>query len=918
MSYRHLSRDFKVEQKVFILEVEDKSYGERIRITERTRIRGFQISFDFGCAAWLVDQVKEAIVKSGQNFFRKYRGHNYQFWVERFHNKNGDFLAISKSEKEGFVRNIIVPKGFNFFGWRSLGDLLSEILNGGMRAGATQRKAKRVGKEFVSSQTGAGPQVSYRDAVLGGKTAAIVAPIPNAIEEIWIKKIWNKSDISKESYSWGSVVVCERQVVHQPWREVEASLLKLLGMEIRLSPFQCNKALFVCQNEEEATKIAKFGTLTMNKLPDVVLSGWWDSINSNHRKAVSYGGWVALEGLPSHLWTINFFQKIGEACGGLVEIDRRTANFGFLLEAKLKLKPNDTGFIPEFVDVADGDSVFRVKIRQLSPAKRPNLWAEDGGVTKSPTGSLKTDLKIQRFTGAIPPANADLQQSVPSPGTRVCFRIGEFECPVTVGSDRKQGLNRHATEEARFEESATPDFTYSISTHGTPLQAESLTESASFTEEPERADATDYFKNSKRKDCLRQMFFSERGKGLEVCGKVGGGGSSTEEAQSSTSGYYFNRSKKKVSFQSTEKAKVVSGPLVDKDFYLSDFVRLAGLDPRNNFAGSCLGPFILNFDGLRYHFQLGRELSNKIFLQPPVSAVPKTLFSVSNMPKLTTEILSYRQRAMVTHFDGDPKRSPTCFKLKFLGRFGETDNLGKRLKHFLPHEFGSYQTPFERPKMMEIQSSNLTILDSVCELEEEKESDVDENPVRPPGGSTEEEPFVQRTTWTEALGMDSSHLSDCVEEEYMSQSSDSDEEIGDSSQDEKEPSDVFDCFNGELHNLFTDTNLESKAPSEEAPNQTHHMVESEEVEQSDFKDTGKNKKMLKYSRRKRSACVSVKREAQDQTSKFLSKMKVSLFPLKRSLFHERKTGKVKVSKSEGGSKGVKKLQRGIIRINEDN
>ncbi|KAM1005914.1 hypothetical protein FF1_002720 [Malus domestica] len=309
-------------------------------------------------------------------------------------------------------------------------------------------------------------------------------------------------------------------------------------MEIRLSPFQCNKALFVCQNEEEATKIAQLGTLAMNKLPDVVLPGWWDNINSNHRKTVSYDGWVALEGLPPHLWTNNFFQKIGEACGGLVEIDRRTANFGFLLEAKLKLKPNDTGFIPEFVDVADGESVFR------------------------------TDLKIQRNTGAIPTAKADLQQSVPSPRTRVCFRIGEFECPVTVRSDKKQGLNRLLTDEAQFEEYATPDFTYSISKHETPLQAKSLTESASFTEEPESAEATDYFKNSKRKESLKQMFFSEKGKGLEVCGKVGGGGISTEGAQSSTNGYYFNRSKK----------------------------------------------------------ELRRELSNKIFLHPSLPAEPKMSF----------------------------------------------------------------------------------------------------------------------------------------------------------------------------------------------------------------------------------------------------------------------------------------------------
>ena len=79
-----------------------------------------------------------------------------------------------------------------------------------------------------------------------------------------------------------------------------------------------------------------------------------------------------------HLWTKKFFQDIGEACGGLEDIDQSTASFGFLLEAKIKLKTNFTGFIPEVVEVANGDHVFRVRIRQLSPAKRPTPPAKDG------------------------------------------------------------------------------------------------------------------------------------------------------------------------------------------------------------------------------------------------------------------------------------------------------------------------------------------------------------------------------------------------------------------------------------------------------------------------------------------------------------------------------------------------------------
>lgn len=164
MSYRHLSRDFKVEQKVFILEVEDKSFGERIRLTERTRFRGYRISFDLGCAAWLIDQVKAAVVTSCQNFFRKYRGRNYHFWVERYHNKNEDFLVLSKTEKDGFVRNIFVLKEVTSLAgevWR-----IYCLKSGEREPGATQRNVKMDGIELLSSHSGVGPQVSYRDAVL--------------------------------------------------------------------------------------------------------------------------------------------------------------------------------------------------------------------------------------------------------------------------------------------------------------------------------------------------------------------------------------------------------------------------------------------------------------------------------------------------------------------------------------------------------------------------------------------------------------------------------------------------------------------------------------------------------------------------------------------------------------------------------
>lgn len=79
-------------------------------------------------------------------------------------------------------------------------------------------------------------------------------------------------------------------------------------------------------------KIAELGFIylffTMSEYPDVLLFGWWQGLKANDRNAVSYGGWIAVERLAPHLGTNYWFQKMGEACGGLVEVDRRTANFG--------------------------------------------------------------------------------------------------------------------------------------------------------------------------------------------------------------------------------------------------------------------------------------------------------------------------------------------------------------------------------------------------------------------------------------------------------------------------------------------------------------------------------------------------------------------------------------------------------------
>lgn len=60
----------------------------------------------------------------------------------------------------------------------------------------------------------------------------------------------------------------------------------------------------------------------------------------------------------SNLWTLKFFSQVGEACGGILQIDRKTECFQYLHEAKIKVR------------VSEGDGAVFVTISPISPAIR--------------------------------------------------------------------------------------------------------------------------------------------------------------------------------------------------------------------------------------------------------------------------------------------------------------------------------------------------------------------------------------------------------------------------------------------------------------------------------------------------------------------------------------------------------------------
>ena len=431
---------------------------------------------------------------------------------------------------------------------------------------------------------------------------------------------------------------------------------------------------------------------------------------------------------------------------------------------------------------------------------------------------------------------------------------------------------------------------------------------------------------------------SGKRKGLELYGKEDGGYPSTEGAHISTSSEYFNGTKGDSCTRNTVNVFYGSGPNRN-NLFPSKLDGVTGLDlqspntgenmvvsgPREakhlftiingiavgfglDWSRSGCGPISLTSHGLRLHTQSALESQYK-------SRTCSNLEEDLRMPTLrhpTPQHMALGDtlqfRAMEFDAASDPIRPSLSLSSSFFGRFGQPDRGGMRLKLLLPHEFGSFLNFLHCPNRTEVCSSNLTFTDSLCELEEDLKNEVVEDPVQSPGGSCEKNSAVQWRRRMEALGLDSAQEYDSDDEDFSDQTSVDGGEVDAFSQEEKKISDEFDLSSEDLHNLFIDSNSEVLTTVEKASNHEKQFVTEEK---------GKNKKILKYSRRKKLAGVSANCEVQHINPRFLSKMKVSLFPLKRSLFQEMKYGKVRRGKREDELKGETNPNRGTISVNED-
>ncbi|BFG14753.1 hypothetical protein CerSpe_010270 [Prunus speciosa] len=366
VSTRHVPRFFNIESKAFRIKVDDLSFGGSILITEKVRERLFHVSIELSCVEWLIKELQGLLVNKVQSFFRRYRGDSYQVWVEKLNNWKGYYLRLTKCV-HGIVKSVVIPRGRHDSGWIQVRENLEGILTGRNRPSRHRGPESVVKTDLRVSGTVSGK--TYKEAVQTEEAA---------------QEKEKGTGTSDDTSNWSWVVVCERQVLHQSWDDIRKALEGWLEKDVKLFPYQINRAFFTCDSKLEAMTVTSSGKLALEGQTDVLLYSWEHGLKNNAPKIVSYGGWLGITGLPMHWWTKNFFQRIGMECGGFLEVDQRTENYKYLFEAKIKTRRNLSGFLPEIVTLTEGTETYYVKIRPISPAIRPTIsWQAPPTVSDS-------------------------------------------------------------------------------------------------------------------------------------------------------------------------------------------------------------------------------------------------------------------------------------------------------------------------------------------------------------------------------------------------------------------------------------------------------------------------------------------------------------------------------------------------------
>ena len=356
---------FAVDSMIFECLVE--VVGSRLHgvILERSGGYSSWIRFGLSSLSFLLEGVESCCrQKVEEKFAKSWEENGRRFWLEKKTNGARNYILCSVLDLEAKKLCLVFPEGQGVKkGWFLLAEKLrvlgvtlsSEEKNPtlkGLEVGVEKKKGLKQGErgDFVKiEKKNEGRRGDALWMEIGGRGW-------NSREEQLNRCLVGNWEKGEEYYCnldslrrWGK----------QQWNlQGEISIKKLLA----------GTFLLEFESKEEATRVLKRGVRCFqNKM--LMIEKWKPDLScfrvgSRERKD---GVWVRVAGLPLQFWNQRMFKRIGDCCGGFLDVDLDTENFTQLQWARILVK-TEREDLPRSLQVVMGSSCFDIQLWWEVPA----------------------------------------------------------------------------------------------------------------------------------------------------------------------------------------------------------------------------------------------------------------------------------------------------------------------------------------------------------------------------------------------------------------------------------------------------------------------------------------------------------------------------------------------------------------------
>ena len=360
---------FAFEAKSFEIEIEEVKNGLRGCIWERRKGITSWIRFgrrSLSCLlSGLEDCCRATRVSVWENVWEE-DGRRYE--MEKGSNQSGVFIRCSVRDYGGKIYILMFPEGNGLIGgWKILAEKMRQL---GVRSSdeiQREEKVKKTKREEKQRTSKPLPrllkpilnpiaEVSKLEKTFGGKVAYV---------KIGDEEVQERVDQLCRCLvgRWGSGpaqipgVETIRRWARMQWNINNSLAVVSLGRGLWLFEFESREEV------DRVLKVRKrrFGTNLVH------LRTWGEDFGYSSQGFSEEKAWVRVVGLPVHLWSRTVMEKIGDACGGFLAVDKETDKLGELGWARILVRWKKSE-PPNTVEVECGRTRFRLQLWwELSP-----------------------------------------------------------------------------------------------------------------------------------------------------------------------------------------------------------------------------------------------------------------------------------------------------------------------------------------------------------------------------------------------------------------------------------------------------------------------------------------------------------------------------------------------------------------------